>query len=78
MTRRLVVGTLAAGLVLGAAGCGGDDGDEVSTTGATEPATSIPVTTGADTEPVTVAAVADLPDGIEVTVRAFVFQPDGA
>jgi len=78
LTRRLVVGTLAAGLVLGAAGCGGDDGDEVSTTGATEPATSIPVTTGADTEPVTVAEAAAVPGGSEVTGRAFVFQPDGA
>lgn len=62
-----------AGLVLVTAGCGGEDGDdEVSTTGSSEPPTS--VTT--PTEPVTVAEVADLPDGTTVTVRAFVFQPD--
>ncbi len=39
MPRRLVAFALAAGLVLVAAGCGGDDGDEVGTTGGTEPVT---------------------------------------
>ncbi len=77
MTRRLVACALAAGLVLVTPGCVGDDGgDEVGTTGATEPATSAPVTSAAGSEPVTVAAAADLPDGTEVTVRAYVFQPD--
>lgn len=73
MRRRFVAVALSAGLVLVTTGCGGDDGgDEVSTTGATEPEPPVTVP-GA---PVTVAGVADLPDGSEVTVRAFVFQPD--
>ena len=73
-TGRSVACALVAGLVLVTAGCGGDDGgDEVSTTGATEPVTSVTTAPG---EPVTVADVADLPDGTTVTVRAFVFQPD--
>lgn len=74
MRRPLVAYALVAGLVLGTAGCGGDDGgDEVSTTGGTEPVTSMTTAPG---EPLTVADVADLPDGSEVTVLAFVFQPD--
>ncbi len=72
MNRRAVACALAVGLVLATTGCGGDDGDEVSTTGGTEPAPSV-TSSG---ESLSVAEVADLPDGTTVTVLGYVFQPD--
>ena len=41
LRRPLVACALVAGLVLVTAGCGGDDADEVSTTGSSEPPTSV-------------------------------------
>ena len=72
MNRPLVIGALAAVLVLATVGCGDDDGEEVATTGTTEPVTSM--TAGAAA--MTVAEATGLAEGTEVTVRAFVFQPD--